>query len=89
MVLSELRKQIDTIDTKLVQLFTERMQIAAQVADYKRQHDLPIFVPEREQEVLQSVAEKAGPEMEAYTKELYSTLFTLSRDYQEKKINKN
>ena len=36
MDLNELRTEIDKIDTELVRLFTQRMDISAQVADYKK-----------------------------------------------------
>ena len=85
MELSELREKIDQIDTDLVRLFTARMDIAAQVADYKRENNLPIYVPARERAILQDVAEKAGPEMANYTRVLYSMLFELSRSYQRKR----
>ncbi|MBR7123237.1 MAG: chorismate mutase [Oscillospiraceae bacterium] len=85
MNLSELRDQIDNIDNELVRLFTARMDIAAQVADYKKTNNLPIYVPARERAILQDVAEKAGPEMANYTRVLYSMLFELSRSYQKKR----
>lgn len=85
MDLTELRNEIDNIDTELVRLFTARMRIAAQVADYKRENNLPIYVPARERAILQDVAEKAGPEMANYTRVLYSMLFELSRSYQSKR----
>jgi len=85
MELSELREKIDQIDADLVRLFTARMDIAAQVADYKRERNLPIYVPARERAILQDVAEKAGPEMANYTRVLYSMLFELSRSYQRKR----
>ena len=82
MDIKELRGQIDKIDDELVRLFGQRMDVAAQIADYKKENNLPIFVPAREREKLADVAEKAGPEMAAYVKRLYDTIFTLSRDYQ-------
>lgn len=85
MDLKELRAQIDEIDDELVKLFCKRMDIAAQVADYKKENGLPIFVPAREREKLQDVSQKAGPEMAAYTRTLYSMLFELSRSYQKKR----
>ena len=85
MDLNELRQEIDTIDQELVRLFTARMNISAQVADYKRQHNLPIYHPGRERAILQNVASMAGPEMANYTRVLYSMLFELSRSYQSKK----
>lgn len=85
MDIKELRNRIDSIDNELVDLFTERMQIAAQVADYKKENNLPIYVPAREREILQSVANQAGPEMANYTRVLYSMMFELSRSYQQKR----
>ena len=86
MDLKDLRNEIDKIDDELVELFVRRMDIAAQVAAYKKEHNLPVFVPAREIEKLADVAEKAGPEMAAYTKSLYAHLFELSRDHQSKLI---
>jgi chorismate mutase/prephenate dehydratase len=85
MDLSELRKQIDQIDDEMVRLFCERMDVAAKIADYKRENKLPILVPAREREKLADVAEKAGPDMANYTRVLYSMLFELSRSYQGKR----
>lgn len=85
MELSDIRKEIDSIDDQLVKLFCQRMSLSAQVADYKKEHDMPIYVPAREREILQSVADKAGPEMAEYAKTLYGILFELSRNYQKKR----
>lgn len=85
MDITELRGEIDNIDSELVRLFNARMEIAAKVADYKKENHLPIYVPAREREVLQSVAEKAGTDMANYTRVLYSMIFELSRSYQRKR----
>ena len=87
MDLSELRGQIDSIDDELVKLFAQRMDIAAQIADFKKENNMPILVPAREREKMADVAEKAGPEMANYTRVLYSMLFELSRSYQSKRNN--
>ena len=84
MELNELRTKIDEIDTELVRLFTERMQISGQVAEYKKANNQPIYVPARERAILKDVAEKAGPEMANYARVLYSMMFELSRSYQQK-----
>jgi len=84
MDLKDLRNEIDAIDDQLVKLFAQRMEISAQIADYKKEKSLPIFVPAREREKLADVAEKAGPDMANYTRVLYSMLFELSRSYQSK-----
>ena len=87
MDLNEIRTQIDTIDDQMVKLFCQRMALSAQVADYKKANNLPIFVPQRERAILQKVAEQSGPVMENYARTLYSTLFELSRSYQNKRNN--
>ena len=85
MEISDIRAQIDQVDSELVQLFVKRMGLSAQVAEYKKAHNLPIYAPAREREILQDVAEKAGPDMANYTCVLYSMLFELSRSYQSKR----
>ena len=82
MDIQDMRKEIDAIDDQLVQLFAQRMAVAARIADYKKAENLPIFVPAREREKLADVAEKAGPEMAEYIQKLYATIFDLSRHYQ-------
>ena len=85
MDIKELRGEIDKIDDELVKLFGARMEVAAKIADYKKENNLPILVPAREREKLADVAQKAGPEMANYTRVLYSMLFELSRSYQGKR----
>ena len=87
MDLKDIRTQIDAVDEELVQLFVKRMDLSAQVADYKKANNMPIYVPAREREILQDVAQKAGPEMANYTRVLYSMLFELSRSYQSKRTS--
>ena len=84
MELKDLRTEIDKIDDELVKLFTQRMEVSAQIAGYKKERSLPIFVPAREREKLADVAAKAGPDMANYTRVLYSMLFELSRSHQSK-----
>lgn len=88
MDLSDYRQEIDEIDDQLVRLFGKRMEVAAKIADYKKENHLPILIPAREREKLQDVAAKAGPEMAGYTRVLYSMLFELSRSYQGKRSGK-
>ena len=63
MDLNQLRLQIDGIDDQLVALFVQRMEVAAAIGEYKKEHGLPILVPHREQEKLLDISQKAGPEL--------------------------
>ena len=82
MDLKEIRQNIDHIDRQLTDLLCQRMALSAQVAAYKKENNLPIFVPEREQQILDSVAKQAGPEMTPYLCKIYASLFEESRRYQ-------
>ena len=86
MDISELRNEIDQTDAELVRLFAKRMEISSRIAEYKKENNLPVFVPARESEKLADIAEKAGPEMADYAKSLYMLLFELSRAHQSKLI---
>ncbi len=50
--LNILRQQIDEIDSQLVELLARRAKITAEVGKYKSQVGLPIYVPEREAELI-------------------------------------
>lgn len=81
----QLRQLIDQVDQQLVALFTQRMEISSQIADYKKGNHIPVFDPVREQEKLADVACKVDAQLENSVKVLYSLLFELSRSYQSSK----
>ena len=85
MELNELRNEINQIDDELLKLFLRRMEVTDQVADYKREHNLPIYQPQREREVLKKVAEQAGDGKSAYARVLFSMLMELSKSSQNKR----
>jgi chorismate mutase/prephenate dehydratase len=60
--LKPLRERIDAIDRQLLDLMNQRAQIAQQVGHVKAENNAPVFRPEREAQVLRSVAEhNPGP----------------------------
>ena len=81
MELQQLRQKIDDIDEELIRLFAQRMEVSKAIGAYKKERDLPIFVPQREREKLADVATLAG-ELSSYAVRLYETIFALSREYQ-------
>ena len=88
MELNELRNEINQIDEEILRLFLRRMDVAEQVADYKRAHDLPIYQPQREREFLKKAADAAGPEKGGYARVLFSMLMEMSKSSQCKRNNK-
>ena len=86
MELSELRKQIDSIDEELVALFKKRMNVSAEVAEYKRQTGMSVLDSSRERALLDKVSELSGEDFEEYARTLYATILDLSRSYQHKRL---
>lgn len=89
MELTDYRNEIDAIDKELVDLFVKRMNACAGVAEYKKEHGLPVLDASRERALLSKVSELSGEDFEDYTRTLYSTILTLSRSYQHSKLGTN
>ena len=84
MSLEELRKKIDSIDERLVELINDRAQVVVEVGKLKQADSAPIYVPHREKAVLDKIAElNKGPlpdkTMQAIWRELMSGSFALER----------
>lgn len=86
MGLEESRKKINEIDDQMVRLLKERMNASADIAAYKRANKLPITDLTREREVMNRAADLAGPDMTNYIKVFYSTIFDISKSYQNRVI---
>ena len=88
MDLQDYRMQINEIDERLTELFAQRMQVAAGIAEYKKANGLPVLDSSREEQKLQSIAESLPEELKGYGVELYKKIMELSRSYQEEKMNR-
>lgn len=86
MDIQDYRSKIDSIDEQLVKLFAERMEISGEIAEYKKENDLPVYNQKREREKLNSVIEQTPDEVKDYSPMLYSLIFELSRSYQNRLI---
>lgn len=78
MELSEIRKEIDILDDKLVPLLKERMELARKVAEYKKEHNMPVLNQKREDEILEEVG-KASEEYGDALKIVFASMFDVSR----------
>src|SRR5450755_4164758 len=61
MSLDDLRKRIDALDDRILQLLDERARVVGEVGRLKRTDSLPTYDPEREQLILDRLAKRAGP----------------------------
>ncbi|WP_246019709.1 bifunctional chorismate mutase/prephenate dehydratase [Bacilliculturomica massiliensis] len=81
MELMDIRTEIDKTDDEITKLFLRRMELAAQVAQYKKEKNIGVTNKSREREILNRVTDMSG-ELAGYARVLYSTLFDVSRSYQ-------
>ena len=82
MDLKELRNELDNIDNEIVGLFKRRMETVKMVSESKKDTGKAVKDRRREREILSRVTDLSGPELESYTKVLFTTLMSLSRSYQ-------
>ena len=87
MDLEALRKEIDSVDTQIIELFQKRMDIAAGIAQYKKENGKAVFDPSRERKKLAEVVSQSRDDMKHYTPFLFGQLFEASRLYQSRMIN--
>jgi len=87
MDLQELRREIDRIDDELIRLLQKRMDVSANIAKYKKQNNIPVYDPAREQQKLQDLSDNLNERYKTYIIELYSLIFELSRTEQGKIMN--
>jgi len=82
MNISEYRDKIDSIDAELLRLFEERMDVACEIANYKKANGLPVMDADRERAKILDILDKSPEKIRDFTPVLFSFLFELSRSYQ-------
>ncbi len=86
--LEDIRGRIDEIDSKLAELFEQRMAESGRVADIKRRESLPISDPSREAEVLRRNSALVGDDqIREYYVSFEQNLMALSRKYQQRLLS--
>ncbi|TCP91253.1 chorismate mutase [Cricetibacter osteomyelitidis] len=93
--LKSLRDEIDQVDQKLLQLLAKRLKLVAKVGEVKHQHGLPIYVPNREANMLaarRAEAKKMGiPEdlIEDVLRRIMRESYTSENQFGFKTVNPN
>lgn len=82
--LEQMRTEIDAIDKEIIEAFRKRMKLSAEIAEYKKENNMPVLDIEREKAKLDRIAKDAADEFSAFTSKLYLTLADLSKAYQNK-----
>jgi chorismate mutase len=87
MDISEWRKKIDDLDEQIVQMISQRAQAARAIGDIKREANLPVYEPLREQDVFTHVkAANPGPLPDAELLHVYERIMDVMRTLQRRDI---
>lgn len=81
--LKDIRVEIDAVDKEILQLFTKRMELACQVAEYKIATGKGVYDKAREDEKLDKLASYVDDDFsQQAVKELYTQIMSISRKKQ-------
>ncbi len=74
------RRQIDEIDSRLLELLNERARYSVEIGKIKKRLGLPIFSPERERKIFERLlAANTGPLSEAAVRRLFERIVDENR----------
>src|SRR5947199_3399013 len=80
MNLRDWRRRIDESDRKLVELLNERAQCALKIGKLKQEAKIPLYQPDRENEVLANAERnKSGPLTDAAIRRLFERIIDEAR----------
>ena len=75
--LNDLRKKIDKIDTRIIELINQRGKISYEIGEIKKAKKQPIYSPDRESQVLKRVEKKnKGPLTDGSIKAIFSEVMS-------------
>ena len=82
MELLALRNQIDDIDNRLLELILQRRQLVSKVGEYKIGHAMPVYSPDREQEIISRLSQKLEEDDKGALQLFYQILMDLNKLYE-------
>lgn len=87
--LEKSRLIINEVDKKMLDLFLKRMDAAKMVGEFKKENNLPVFDAKREKEIIDRQLKNVPDELKDEYLKFYTSLITVSKEYQEKIIKKS
>jgi len=82
------RNRIDKIDKEITKLFEERMDTVINIANYKKDNNLPIFNRDREEEVIEkNVRHLKNNDYAEETRKFFISLMEVARELQSRKMS--
>ena len=89
MDLKELRKEINSIDEEILELFIKRMEHCREVAEFKIENQLPVFQSDREAEIISRIRNRSPEWLKNSSEILFSNIMDISKCKQQQQIFKD
>jgi len=88
MGLDLLREQLDIIDERIISLLSERAKVVMKVADFKRHHNMPVYIPEREEAIIERLRTiNPGPLPGDAIERMYRTVVEEMRKFESESLD--
>lgn len=82
MDLTDLRAEIDNIDSEILDLFIKRMDVCRQVGEYKKVNKIPVMQGNREQEIIDRIKRSSPNGLEDGAALLFQNIMDISKSLQ-------
>lgn len=83
--LLKLRKQIDLIDGKMLDLIEKRMKVARKIKEIKKEVNIPIYQPAREKEIMKRLRAKVKILRSKDVEKIWEGIFAISKKIQSRR----
>ena len=80
--LEKYRLEIESIDEQLIALICKRMEVSLKIGEYKKQNNVSIYNPKREEELKNKNLQKVEKQYQAGCEEIFSAILKVSKDLQ-------
>ena len=80
--LNLLRKKIDDIDDELIALFLKRLDISKEIGELKKENNMKIYDPEREEKIIGMSLKNIDDNQKKYVEKFLRTLMDISKEVQ-------
>ena len=88
MGLDLLRERLDIIDEQILSLLSERAKVVMTVANFKRHHNIPVYIPEREASILERLRTiNPGPLPGEAIERIYRTVVEEMRKFESERLD--
>ena len=85
MKLEDFREELDSLDSKMLELYQQRINIVKEIAQVKKESNLPIFDKKREEEIINKSLKNIDDEnLKAMYKEFIELILKQSTEIQKK-----